>query len=69
MQYLVDLLIDLGIIVASIVALLVFLYLFLHLVQWGIKLRHGNREQDGLNDLWQDSLKYEKPSQNEETDS
>jgi hypothetical protein len=40
------------IMILTIVILMTGAYLFLLLLGWGLKLKSGNREQEGLMDLW-----------------
>lgn len=67
MQLIVSFLENILIMVLSVVFMLVALYLFLMLVQWAINLRFGQREQEGLSTLWQDSMENLK-SANKSTD-
>lgn len=57
MQVIVSFLENTLIMVLSVVLPLAALYLFLALVQWAIKVRYGQNEQEGLTALWLDSMK------------
>jgi hypothetical protein len=47
-----DLLINVLIMILSVVVLIGGGYLLLVILGWGLKLKSGHREQEGLSDLW-----------------
>ncbi|MDA8141513.1 MAG: hypothetical protein M0036_22955 [Desulfobacteraceae bacterium] len=53
MRFISDILENLGIMVLTIVALIGGGWLVLWLLQLGLKLKSGTREEEGLVDLWQ----------------
>ncbi len=66
MQILIRILGDVAVIVLTIVILAIGLYGVLLVLQWGLRLKMGSREEDGLVELWQANLP-KRPSPDKET--
>jgi hypothetical protein len=56
MQILIRILEDVAVIALTVVILVVALYLVLLALQWGLRLKLGSREEEGLAELWHASL-------------
>lgn len=56
MQWLSRLVESMTVMILTIVLLLVVFYVLLLLLDWGLKLKSGTREAEGLAELWQASL-------------
>lgn len=69
MQILINILENIGIMVLTIVLLLGGGWLLLLILHWGLKIKTGSREQDGLVDLWESAMarKPPDPADEEET--
>jgi hypothetical protein len=52
MQILIRILEDVAVIALTVVILVVALYLVLLALQWGLRLKLGSREEEGLAELW-----------------
>jgi hypothetical protein len=61
MEILIRILEDVGVIVLTIVILVGGLYLILLALQWGLRLKMGSREEEGLAELWNASLPGQRP--------
>ncbi len=55
---------NIAIVLLTIIALLASGYLALVLLNWGLKLKSGGREEDGLFDLWAEAQKKPKSAKN-----
>ncbi len=55
---------NIAIVLLTIIALLACGYLALVLLNWGLKLKSGGREEDGLLGLWTEALKKSKFAEN-----
>lgn len=69
MQILINILENIGIMVLTIVLLLGGGWLLLLILHWGLKIKTGSREQDGLMDLWESAMARKPPADEEESQS
>jgi hypothetical protein len=56
MEIVIGILEDVAVIVLTLVILVVALYLVLLALQWGLRLKLGSREEEGLAELWHANL-------------
>jgi hypothetical protein len=62
MQLILDILKNIGIMVVTIVGLAACGWLSLWLLHWGLKLKSGSREEQGLVHLWEEAMTRSKPT-------
>jgi hypothetical protein len=58
---------DIAVIVLTGVILAGALYLILLALQWGLRLKMGSREEEGLTELWHASLPKKPPADEDQT--
>lgn len=66
MQIIIHIIKNMALTLLTIAALVGFAWLMLLALHWGLKLKSGSREQDGLVDLWQEAMTKRPPNENKD---